>query len=197
MFASIFLTVRHNQKPLNSLVEHREQHSQKYRERLEQQGILAAADHARLIKISTYIERNQQLPDNDLNFWISLLQKGPLKDNPSNRGLFYTIVMGGALGRKQLSTSSQEKMYDAVLPFVSDAAYITAMDPANTRTDPSDPTTQVNLRTGSEEIAVMLLAQTRDPRALPVLRNLAQSSQYPSLRATAQEYYTKLAAVTH
>ena len=192
---SVFLFTRHSQSSLDSVVERREKRSQKYQEKWEQKGILSIPDHARLIKISAYIERSQQMSDDDLDFWISLLQRGPLKDTPSNRGLFYTTVMEDALGRKQLSPSGQKKMYDAVLPFVSDATYMSAMDPNDPRTDPSDPTTQVNLRTGTEGIAVMLLAQTRDPRALTVLQNLARNSQYLKLRETAQEYYTKLAAV--
>lgn len=85
-------------------------------------------------------------------------------------------------------------MYDAVLPFVSDAAYAKSMDASDTRSDPTDPSTQKNLRIGTERIAVQLLAQTRDARALPVLKSLAQSSPSLDLRETAHEYHDKLAA---
>ena len=190
---SVFLFVRHTQNPLDIAIDHQVQRSQSYRQKWEQKGVVSALDHARLIKISTYIEQRQEMSDDDLEFWTTLLQKGPLRDTPSNRFLFYSDVLGDAAGRKHLSLSGQKKMYDAVLPFVHDAAYVTAMDPSDTRTDPSDPSTQKNLRIGSETIAVQLLAQTRDPRALGILEGIAQNSPSPALRETAHEYHDKLA----
>ena len=192
---SIFLLLHHSQSPLDAKVESKVQSTQGYREQWEKKGVLTASDHARLIKISTYIQQRQEMSDDDLDFWIALLKKGPPIDTPSNHSLFYSVMMGDAMGRKHLSQAAQKKMYDAVLPFVSDAAYANAIDPSDTRIDPSDPSTQENLRIGSENLAVILLAQTRDPRALPVLQDLAQNSRSAKIRATAQEYYAKLAAV--
>ena len=167
---------------------------QDYFQETERKGILSANDYARLGQVSAAIENQHQITDADLDSWVAVLQKGPLKDTPSNRMGFNSIVLGLGVGRKHLTPPQQEKMYNAVLPFVSDAAYAKAIDPSDTRADPSDPTTQKNLMIGEEEIAVMLLAETRDPRALSVLKDLAQNSPYPHLRRTALKEHDKLAA---
>lgn len=192
---SIFLLARHTRSPLDVSIEQQVQKSQGYRQQYEQKGVLSALDYARLAKISGYIDQRQIISDDDLDFWIALLHRGPLKDTPSNWSSFYTIVLGLGAGRKQLTPSQQQKMYDAALPFVSDAAYTKVIDPSATQMDPADPLSQQSLRTGEEKIALMLLAQTRDPRALGVLDNIAQNSPHPELRQTARDYHDKLAAV--
>ncbi len=166
---------------------------QSYFQETERKGILSTIDYARLAQVSDTIQHQHQMTDADLDSWIAVLQKGPLKDTPSNRMGFDSIVLGLGIGRKNLTPSQQEKMYNAVLPFVSDAAYAKALDPSDTRSDPSDPTTQKNLMIGSEETAAMLLAETRDPRALGVLKDLAQHSPYPHLQKTALREHDKLA----
>ena len=161
---------------------------------MEQDGILNVSDYTRLTQIQETIQHQQRISD-DLDFWIATLHKGPLKDLPAKRMLFYSTVMGCAGGHKNLSPQQQRKMYDAVLPFVSDAAYTDAMDTrGSVGIDPADPTSPQSLRTGQEKMAVRLLAQTRDPRAIGVLNTLAQTSPAPSLRQAAQECSEKLAA---
>ena len=134
MLLSVFLFLRHIQNPLDADIKRRVQRSQGYLQKWEQKGILSASDQARLFKISTYIAKRQEISDDDLDFWIALLHRGPLKDTPSNRIGFYTDVLSDGSGRKHLTPSQQQKMYDAVLPYVSDAAYAKAMDPSDTRT---------------------------------------------------------------
>ena len=167
---------------------------QSYLQETERKGVLSAADYARLAQVSDGIQHRHQMTDDDLDAWTAVLQRGPLKDTPANRMSFDTIVLGLGIGRKRLTPPQQAKMYEALLPFVSDSAYANTMDPSDTRTDPSDPATQQNLRTGSEETAVMLLAETRDPRALGVLKGLSQSSPSPRLRRAALKEHDILAA---
>jgi hypothetical protein len=154
----------------------------------QQEGALNIADHTRLIGIQTAIWQNHQISDADLDFWVNLLHRGPLKNDPMAWTGFHTLVLEDALGLKQLSSSQQAKMYDAVLPYVSDAAY-------TKDADPSDPQMTEKLRTGNEQNAIALLAQTHDPRALEVLAHIAQSSPYPKVRRQAQESHEKLAAL--
>ncbi|MDQ2798197.1 MAG: hypothetical protein M3Y13_00960, partial [Armatimonadota bacterium] len=120
--------------------------------------------------------------------------QGPLKDTPSNRMGFYSIVMGCGVGRKHLTPSQQGKMYDAVLPYVSDTAYAKAIGPTDTHTDPADPLSQQSLRTGAEDIAVILLMETNDPRALSELKRISENSPSPRLRREAGQCHDVLAA---
>ena len=154
----------------------------------QQEGVLNMADHTHLIQIQTVLWQTHQMSDADLDFWVSLLQRGPLKNDPTAWAGFHTLVLEDALGHKQLSSSQQTKMYDAVLPYVSDAAYTKDVDP-------SDPQMTQKLRIGNEQNAVALLAQTRDPRALGVLAHVAQSSPYPDVRQKAKDLHEKLAAL--
>lgn len=188
-----FLNSRLAHNPWEPSTSHLLPSRQSYFQETERKGIPSAVDYTRLAQVSDSIQHKQQISETDLDSWIAVLQKGPLKDTPSNRMGFDSIVLGLGIGRKRLTPSEQEKMYDAVLPFVSDAAYAKAIDPTD-KTDPADPTSQQNLRTGEEEIAVMLLAETRDPRALGVLNDLAHNSPYPHLRRTALKEHDKLAA---
>ncbi len=194
---TIHLLIDRTQDPLNVIIKRQAQQSLGYRQEWQQKGILSANDYARLDKISIYIQRRQTISDDDLNFWIALLQQGPLIKTPANWSLFYTDVLGLGVGRKHLSLAEQKKMYDAVLPFLSNAGYTKSMDPDDNAGTSSYLTTQKDLVIGNEEIAALLLAQTLDPRALGVLRNTAHNSPSPSLRQTAQEYYDKLAMVLH
>ena len=191
---SVFLFIRHTQNPLDIAIERQVQSSQNYRLRWERKGVLSASDMARLAKISAYIQQRQEMSDADLDFWVALLHRGPLKDTPSNWGLFYASVFGLADGRKHLSPSQQQKMYDAVLPYVSDAVYTKAMD-LSYKVDSGDPTSPQSLRTGHEKSAIILLAQTHDPRALGKLDAIAHDDIHPELRQTASDYHDKLAAV--
>ncbi len=167
---------------------------QSYFQETEQKGILRASDYARLAQVSDAIQRQHVMSDADLDFWIALLQQGPLKDTPSNRMGFYSIVMGCGVGRKHLTPAQQGKMYDAVLPYVSDTAYAKAIDPTDTHTDPADPLSQQSLRTGAEDIAVILLMETNDPRALSELKSISENSPAPRLRREAGQCHDVLAA---
>lgn len=151
----------------------------------QRRGALAMDDHARLIQMQTTIYKAHRISDADLDFWVSLLHAGPLQDTPGAWSLFHTLVLGDAVGTKRLTPPQQRKMYDAVLPYTADAAY------ARDR-DPSHPEMSDRLRTGSKDIAIRLLAQTRDPRAAGTLERIARCETSDRLRREANGLHALL-----
>ena len=83
---------------------------QSYFQETERKGVLSAADYARLAQVSDTIQHRHQMTDDDLDAWTAILQKGPLKDTPSNRMSFDTIFLGLGIGRKRLTPPQQANL---------------------------------------------------------------------------------------
>ena len=178
---------RQPQASANTLVGAMAKGHLNFREAAQQVGILSIEDFTRLDKIHTTLVQNHTMSDADLDFWVALLNRGPLKNTPSNWSFFHGQVLGHAFGNKHLTPSQQKKMFDAVLPYVSDAAYARDIDPKDT--DPAYvEISQVNT-VDKKFIAVKLLEQTGDPRTVRTLEHVAQSDPSPRIRRTALRFH--------
>lgn len=89
-----------------------------YRQR-EEAGILTAKDHFRLNNIQLGIEKNRTVSDEDLDWAIRLMHSEPMRNSEKARYELPRVVMAYLGGPKRLSTSQRDKLFQAVLPYLS------------------------------------------------------------------------------
>lgn len=136
----------------------------------QQQGVIAKQDYLRLVTIQDGINRTQKVSDDDVVFIVRQLNSLPVQNTSKNAAEAQKLVLGHTVGAKpkQLTPSQRGRLYTAILPYTSSP----------------DQWVQV--------AASLALASTRDPRAIPVLQRMAQSSQYSVVRLDAGTWLKRL-----
>lgn len=142
----------------------------------QQQGIMAKQDYLRLVKIQDGIDRTQKVSDGDVAFIARELNSLPVQNTAKNAVQAQHLVLDHTYASpghkpKRLTPSQRSRLYNAILPYTSS----------------SDQWVQVD--------ASLALAGTRDPRAIPVLKHMAQSSQYSVVRLDAAAFLKQLRKV--
>ena len=142
----------------------------------QQEGVMAASDYLRLVRIQNGIDRTQRLSDADVAFVVRQLAPLPVRNPSPAQVQAENVILSHTYGSpghrpKQLTISQRNRLYTAIVPF----------------TGSTDQWVQV----GSS----LALAGTRDPRAVPVLQRMAQSSPYAVVRLDANEWLKRLRAV--
>ena len=167
---------------------------------IEQMGVLSTRDDNRLALLSKHIYLQHIITNDDLDFWIKLLKKGPIVDRELNRGIFETRVIGYMLGRKNLTANQKHELYMAILPYTRDRDDVLIRgykEWLKTQKPQSHPEKAVPLDRylSHTQIGMMdILLSTNDAQALPILTAFAEDSKHPSVRRKAIEAYYQLSS---
>jgi hypothetical protein len=142
----------------------------------QQQGIIGKQDYLQLVKIQEGIDKTQAMSDEDIAFIVHELSLRPAQNISKNAVQAQRLVLDRTYASpghkpKHLTASQRSRLYDAIVPYTSSADQ------------------------GVEVEASLALAGTRDPRAIPVLEHMAQSSPYSVVRMDAQAWLTALRKV--
>jgi hypothetical protein len=134
---------------------------------------LSPVEWARLAIVQTHLEQTQRLTESDIAFADHLLRSKPPLDTPQNAVDRQRITLAQlTAGRpNQLTPAQRKRLFDVVLPCT---------------------------RSGNSVVqgnAMIVLASTRDPRVIPVLRRLESSSDpfiHTQARLTLHRFQTVL-----
>ncbi|MDX1932134.1 MAG: hypothetical protein SFU56_05990, partial [Capsulimonadales bacterium] len=91
-----------------------------------QDALLLRSDYERLSAIGKSIYQTGTISDEDTDFWVAVVKKGPVvkETDVTERNLnqlgFESIAFGLIVGKKKLSPEQKKKLFDVVLPFTGD-----------------------------------------------------------------------------
>ena len=139
----------------------------------QQQGVIAKQDYLHLVRIQDGINQTQKVSDEDMAFIVRELNSLPVQNTSKTAAQAQHLVLDHTYASpghkpKRLTPSQRSRLYNAILPYTSS----------------SDQWVQVD--------ASLALAGTRDPRAIPILKHMAQSSPYSVVRLDAKEWLKAL-----
>ena len=142
----------------------------------QQQGIIGKQNYLRLVKIREGIDKTQTVSDEDIAFIAHQLSMRPVQNISKNAVQAQHLVLDHTYASpghkpKHLTVSQRSRLYNAILPYTSSADQWVEVD------------------------ASLALAGTRDPRAIPVLEHMAQSSPYSVVRLDAKTWLVALQKV--
>lgn len=118
-----------------------------------QPGALSLAEWSRLCAVEIRLEQTQTISDGDIGFVAHLLRSRPPLDTPDNAFTREQLTLSQLCASKPvlLTPVQRKRLFDAVLPF----------------TGSTNSVVQGN--------AMLVLARTRDPRVVPVMKRLMNS----------------------
>ena len=125
-------------------------------EQKERMGTMTANDNARLNSIHERAANSGTISDQDFNWVIALLQSKPIKDTEYNRTVKPSSVMMYMGGLKNLSPTQQQKLYNALHPYLT------------------EPTTQESH--SLKLMAIRIVGQAKVASAKPILTQLSQDA---------------------
>lgn len=91
-------------------------------QQIEEAGIMTVADHNRLTSIHDNVEKTGSISNDDFNWVITLLQSKPLKDTDFSRAMKPSSVMLYMGHLEKLSPAQKQKLYNALLPYLSNGS---------------------------------------------------------------------------
>ena len=155
-----------------------------YMREQEKQGVLTVKESARLHRIGAYLQNKKAVPDEEVDFVLHLIERGPLVNTDINRvKLRMTTISSLTLGRG-LTEAQQQRAIKVIGPIANDP-----------------PKEKIVYFDGiqSGEISVQLSAigflySTRHPEALTILRTLQKTTQVKEARESIDKYLASLDA---
>jgi hypothetical protein len=142
----------------------------------QQQGIIGKQEYLRLVKIQDGIDKTQTVSDEDVTFIVHQLSLRPAQNISKNAAQAQHLVLHNTYASpghkpKHLTASQRSRLYNAIVPYTGSADQWVEVD------------------------ASLALAGTHDPRAIPVLERMAQSSPYSVVRLDAKTWLEALRKV--
>lgn len=148
---------------------------------LSPNALFAPADRTRLGRIGTALQKSKPVADADLDWAISLLQRGPAVNSPPSNGSFAIMTMSQLCNHKSMTPAQMHRLAKAVLPF--------ADDPLPAERAPVNGLQAADVSV--QHAAVLTLGSLNDEAADAKLEQLAQSSPTPKIRRTAGAFVAR------
>lgn len=150
----------------------------------EKQGVLTIEESKRLWKVGAYIQSKYAVSDEDVDFVLRLLEKGPRVDTDSNRSALRMRAISSLMPGRLLSEAQQRRAIKVIGPIANDP--------------PKEKIVYID-GIQSSEISIQLtaiafLSSTRHPEALALLQNLGKTTQVKGARKRIDENIARLKA---
>lgn len=152
--------------------------------RREEQGVLTIKESARLYRIGAYLQHKKAVPDEDVDFVLHLIERGPLVNTDINRVRLRMTTISSLSPGRGLTEAQQQRAIKVIGPIANDP-----------------PKEKIVYFDGiqSPEISIQLtaigfLSSTRHPEALAILRTLQKTTQVKEARKRIDEALASLDA---
>lgn len=155
-----------------------------YRQQLEKQGVLTIKESARLERIQAYIQNKKAVPDEDVDFALHLIERGPLVNTDSNRVTLRMRAISRLIPGNGLTEAQQQRAIKVIGPIANDPPKEKIVYFDGIRS----PELSVQLS------AIGFLSSTRHPEALTILRTLQKTTQVKEARERIDEKLASLDA---
>ena len=143
----------------------------------EEQGVLTVKESARLYRIGAYLQNKKAVPDEDVDFVLHLIERGPRVNTDANRVKLRMKAISSLLPGRGLTEAQQQRAIKVIGPIANDP-----------------PKEKIVYFDGiqSPEISIQLtaigfLASTRHPEAIKILRTLQKTTQVKEARKRIDE----------
>ena len=150
----------------------------------ELQGALTIKESARLYRIGAYLQRKHAVSDEEVDFVLHLIERGPLVNTDSNRVRLRMTTISSLIPSRGLTEAQQQRAIKVIGPIANDP-----------------PKEKIVYFDGiqSPEISIQLtalnfLSSTRHPEALRILRTLQKTTQVKEARKSIDETLASLDA---
>ena len=152
--------------------------------RQEFQGVLTIKESAQLYRIGAYLQNKKAVPDEDVDFVLHLIERGPLVNTDANRVKLLMKTISSLIPGNGLTEAQQQRAIKVIGPIANDPpkekiVYIDGVQ---------SPEISIQLT------AITFLASTRNPEALAILRTLQKTTQVKEARKEIDEALASLDA---
>ena len=155
-----------------------------YRREQEKQGVLTIEESARLERIQAYIQNKKAVPDEDVDFALHLIERGPLVNTDINRVGLRMKAISRLIPGRGLTEAQQQRAIKVIAPI--------ANDPPKEKIVYIDGVQSPEI--SAQLSAIHFLSSTRNPEALAILRTLQKTTQVKEAKKRIGEALASLDA---
>ena len=152
--------------------------------RREEEGVLTIKESTRLYRIGAYLQNKKAVPDEDVDFALHLIERGPLVNTDNNRVRFRITTISKLIPGRGLTEAQQQRAIKVIGPIAS--------DPPKEKIVYIDGVQSIEI--SAQLSAITFLASTRHPEALAILRTLQKTTQVKEARKSIDKYLASLDA---